>query len=306
MIAALLLAVSGPALAEDTLPDPHGHARRCDHCHGEVADGAAVDTLDFVGGSADRACTTCHETWPHEVGVPPVKTTLPEDLLLVDGLLACASCHDEPACDGERIDPVNPLWFRGGPYASVGELCVACHTDQAIDRFNPHEAMLERGEDDGICQYCHETAEGAEITTADLKVRTETICQGCHKDSRHAGSAVHLVELTEPMLGRAKEAGLPLAGDDRVICGTCHDPHPHGTLTTPGRRDPRPGDRLFPLGWTERVLAPLYSDRSEEHGQALEPFDQEHDFLRLPLTDDSLCLTCHRRDEVDEGLDSKE
>lgn len=271
---------------------PHGQADRCASCHAPASPGDGPEQLIWTLGSPDGSCMACHDEVPHQVGMRPDHAEVPEDLLLMDGRMACFTCHREPSCDGEGLHPENAQFFRGGPYAKVGELCARCHVDTA-ERYDPHapQAKYLETQDDTSCLHCHARLP---VGPSDLRVSSQTMCLGCHQQELvHAGSVEHLVPLEEPMLARATAAGLPTGNDGEVYCGTCHAPHPAGVLE--GSHPEIVGEALFPEAWNTEVLEPTLKDRAEVEPQVM----LEPDYLRLPLTGGELCLACHSVEDVD-------
>lgn len=262
---------------------PHGLAGECRACHADAA-GAG-----FVAGDDTTTCRGCHDEEPHQVGIEPVRVEVPPAFPLPGGKLACQTCHDEPACDGKEIADDNPRFFRGGPYARIGDLCTNCHKETAADRFDPHTAMRNPTEREDACLFCHESrpVEGA---TDALRLPGADTCRGCHFETSHAGSGEHLTTLDPGMAKRALLAGLPLADGTRATCATCHDPHPPGTTAAATARAGWSEQRVVPEAWERQVLEPSLRDRAGEHAGALV---HGHDLLRLSLDDGQLCQACH-------------
>ncbi len=285
---------------------PHGNPDLCADCHAPFAPGTPLEAIVWTHGTADDTCRHCHEgAAPHEGGLGPAdpedktRAELPPDWPTVAGKLACLTCHDEPACDGKAVDPENVRFFRGGPYATVGELCARCHTVEQLGSYNPHEAMVERLGSTSVCEFCHQSAEVTEADREDLAVAAPRMCAGCHReDSVHAGAPVHLVTLDAAGLERARAAGLPL-DQDRVFCGTCHDPHPAASLEERKDRLAGLGRPLVPEGWSAEVLVPTMADRAASRGAVAEPRVAEPDYLRRPLAGGDLCRVCHLPADID-------
>jgi predicted CXXCH cytochrome family protein len=280
MIALLLLPL---AFAAD-VRSPHGAPESCTLCHEAVPKGTPPEQIVFQGGSPDAACLQCHESDPHEVGLEPGRAEVPEDMLLVGGKLACLSCHDEPACDGQERGTYH---FRGGPYPSVGALCARCHQVTGTERFDPHQAMNLAPDDPTTCEHCHQEAPAPDATGADLKVDGPNICLGCHVEATHAGSRSHLGPPPPSMVAAVQASGLPLARE-AIVCLTCHDPHPGASLTRSADLAKGVGRPLFPQRWLDTVLAPALEARGDLVPKTVEP-----DFLRKPLLGGELCGSCH-------------
>lgn len=296
-IALLLLAL--PALAND-IKSPHGKDQACDLCHDPVDEGAAPEQIPFRAGGPDAMCKSCHEDDPHAVGMPPERAEVPEHMFLVDGELACLSCHDEPACEGEGISPADPYFLRGGPYDSIGGLCAQCHRVTGTERFNPHKAMAEDADPSETCLHCHLEMPDPEDDRVDLKVDGPNICLGCHPESPHAGAETHLGPIPAVMQDPVRASGLPVRDDEEIVCITCHDPHPGGTV--PGAADQGDvGEELFPPRWLTDVLKPALDERGHYTPKHTEP-----GFLRKPLQDGRLCQSCHTPKATEALRDSRE
>ena len=288
---------------------PHGSPTGCLDCHEPVAPGTPVEQFVFAQGSPDDACLYCHEPGPHDVGMEPYAggeqaddyAKLPVEWPLYDGKLSCLTCHDEPACDGAPLDLENFRFYRGGPAASIGEFCARCHTVEQWGSYNPHEVMEQRPDLTSICEFCHQSATVTEADLDDLKVAAPRMCAGCHReDDIHASSAEHHVTLDGAGITRAEGAGLPL-DQGQVYCGTCHDPHPAGSIEQNEDRVGRVGQPLVPQEWVDTVLVPAFDARAASQGVVMSPRTTEPDYLRLPLAGGALCRACHLPAAVDAG-----
>jgi predicted CXXCH cytochrome family protein len=204
----------------------------------------------WVGGD----CGGCHltsEAWTHPVGVVP-SMAVPAELPLLDGRLACTTCHDSrSSADHARARMLNePLLRDGGPDG----LCAACHDPNGTGRRDMHATMLGRAHlvwpDDGEPES---PGDDQTPTAPDAASRT---CLGCHDGSVAPGAAdasvpddpatglrrrVHApIGVSHPIgvayvldRGPALRAGGPLDPrirlfDNRVGCGSCHSPFAGG------------------------------------------------------------------------------
>jgi len=305
-----LAALLGAAPGADE-ESPHGVPSSCTGCHSDGEGVPASAGTTFARGSSDAACLYCHEEGPHEVGMEPVleddgtgeHAELPETWPLDDGRVACLTCHDEPACDGAPMAPDNPYFLRGGPYGTIGEFCARCHTVEQLGKYDPHEDMKERPEATSICEFCHQDATVTEADMDDLKVAAPQMCEGCHREEGiHTSSAEHLVELDADGITRAEAAGLPL-DQGKVYCGTCHDPHPAGSIEQESGRAQALGGLVMPPDWAEEVLGVAVD---AEEGESPVLHTTEPDYLRLPLSDGQLCKACHPAAEVDAELQGQQ
>jgi hypothetical protein len=212
-------------------------------------------------------------------------------MLLVEGKLACLSCHDEPACDGQPL--ADGDFFRGGPYARVGDLCARCHEETAIERYDPHAAMIAQPGDRTVCEHCHQEAPDPAATVADLKVSGPDTCVGCHTETRHAGLDGHLAPIPEAMVAEVRASGLPLAEGDTIVCLTCHDPHPPSSTARSTERAAIVGRSVVSSAWEKDVLGLAVRERSEAIHATLDPVTREPALLRRPLAGGELCTSCH-------------
>ena len=287
----------------EAVTSPHGSPTQCAACHDPAHEGDAPEAIRFATGSADGACRSCHADDPHAVGLVPKEGQVQPPMLLVDGKLACVSCHDEPACDGQPH--TDDDFFRGGPYARVGDLCARCHEETAIERYDPHAAMVAHPGDRTVCEHCHQDAPDPSASVADLKVTGPDTCRGCHTDTRHAGLDGHLTAVPAAMLAAVHASGLPLAAGDTIVCLTCHDPHPPSSTARSTERAAIVGRPLVPPAWEKDVLGPTVRERSDAIHAALEPVTSEPAFLRRPLAGGQLCASCHTAATIDDHRDDR-
>lgn len=316
--AASVAPLQGDAREEDAAtpvprpPNPHFVPGRCESCHAPAPSGAQPGDITWAAGTADDTCSSCHATAPHEVGIhahrrgdsvvdePGVdRARVPEEFPLPGDMIGCLTCHDEPACTGRSQDADNPRFFRGGPYESMGGLCELCHAAADEVRFNPHLAMEEKRETTAICEFCHDLVEG-EPDLDVLKIDRVAICYGCHKDTRHTGSAEHIEATIDPeMRTRAEAGGLPLTPDGEVFCGTCHDPHAPGSKPAAMERVKWAGKPLFDDPWLWSVLEPILQERADTLDTDPMGWTVEPDFMRKPLRGNALCGTCHTPEDTE-------
>lgn len=286
--------MTGLLLLLSASANPHGDAEGCAACHSEASVGTAPEEVSFTHGSADETCLSCHAADPHPVGMKPETATVPGVFPLVNGELACLSCHDEPACHGDAASP----GLLRGTYPNERGFCAACHVELTSVGFDPHQAML----DPAIptrCLGCHDPVP-ADTGRAPATVQGDEICVACHQLSAHAGSALHRGPMEPEMAERAKAAGLPLTPQGELVCSTCHDPHPPG-ITQRSREIP--DSSPFPESWLEQVLAPSLEQRSPSIGLHAAPVAGDSALSRLPLEDGALCQACHTPGGIEAALD---
>ena len=305
---------SSPLLAEEgkvvTIPgavDPHGTADRCSECHALSPSG---DVLDRSPGM--DACERCHpDTNFHLVGVEPETVDVPAAMILPGGEVTCASCHDEPACDGLPKDARGEDHFRDGPYPTTSDMCFQCHDRDAYQQTDPHRDLRTEGgqRNDAVCVFCHqgvpesEQDESIEV----LRVDPVELCKGCHAHQIHVGIPSHLRIAPDEMAARVRaynednEFPMPLGPQGEITCTTCHDPHPGleplPTGTAPAKLDDlRRANREYR---DEYYLPRLHEELTSIRDVDGNPLDLQdgprtkEGLLRVPAEDGTLCLICH-------------
>ncbi len=234
------------ALARVPPNDPNdplvSHERMCLSCHdGSVADSRRTVWVDHG----------------HRLGVVPETTrNIPASLPLVDGALACRTCHSAHA-SGRFDQDIATAVFMRLPTAN-SELCIACHTDQPVPGSGvshplasfeaPFPAQLS---DAGAqpsstvsCQTCH-TAHGSQYAQLlRMDRHGNDLCVACHTEAHPmttaAGWAGHPigVALDGPRQQIVKDMGGIVGQDGQMLCMSCHAAHHARSerylLTTPG------------------------------------------------------------------------
>jgi len=234
---ALLLA--GSAFAEAPV-NPHWTGKHCAECH---VDGTPPQLK--YDGDPIKLCTVCHETGHSRIDVHRVPlevsqkmaAQMPQDWPLLDGRLSCFTCH-EPKLQMYRNDPLqkhNPNFLRGKTVRLSASFCYNCHDRNRYTRINPHlEQLDETGKPvPAKCVFCHKNQPNPQtaqnINDVDFIDTLPLICIGCHagKDRSHPTRASHMLELSKDMKPAAKV--LPVS-QNRIFCGTCHNPHQEGVI----------------------------------------------------------------------------
>jgi len=269
--------------------DPHFDPSRCSSCHDP---GSANEQELKYGGDLTRLCLSCHdgekakrELHPAEL-VPSaeIRARIPEDFPLHEGRLACSTCHDiRTQCDGgPRSRQINKNFLRGDTRFPL--FCFQCHIEEAHAPFNAHDQLGEDGQrKDQVCLWCH--LEVPEVTSfmkkpKDFGLRSDgtILCRNCHIiDDSHPVGGTHIrAKPTEQILkDMARYIGIPpeqyssfqvipLDGEGRIACFTCHNPHQKGLI---------PNINLRSLG--------------------AEPAHAVHDRLRRKNPSESPCRPCH-------------
>jgi len=257
-------------LAFEEVPNPHWQEDGCVACHqGEIEVGGPVTPLRSE--DANEMCEYCHDPslvaeYIHAVGMAPpddfigrMSDDFKKSIEQADGVVTCIACHDLPiqchARGGLESREGNPLFFRGGPYASRTDLCFNCHDPENYQRKNPHDQITDEGDlNTEACFYCHETtpnrskSRGIYDVSFNINESLERLCTGCHPYKPHpggawfssrgntvGGGANHLRvppdEFLQQIIKTRKQYDVivPLEPETgRIFCATCHNPHERG------------------------------------------------------------------------------
>lgn len=295
LLAAALLSV-GPAVhAQDVVEqavvvNPHRAPDQCVLCH----EAGETPTQPGKALSSIASCTACHASAAedmHAVGLLPVESTIPPGWPLEDGVVGCATCHAEPACDASR--PQEAPWHRGGPYPDLLQMCWQCHSEEGMDRQDPHHPDAVRADRDPSCSACHlgVPAVGASAADSNLIQEPEQLCDFCHEGLQHSGMASHMgvapveVKIAQPAL-------FPLDGEGAIACWTCHEVHRDGdSVAVRGAPNTVARDalraRLLAEDWVGAFPADARWPRTKTERAEHTPM------LVLPLADGQLCAGCH-------------
>ncbi len=236
--------VYAETLWEGKVPNPHGSRMLCFACHtGRIKEGQEIRLT--TGRDNIKLCNACHtkpgvKKSPHIVDATSSEGTWRMDYLgypLNQGKLVCSTCHDEVS-HGKR-DPANPKFLRGGPYADPDKFCYRCHLEDKDVYNNPHRQV------DGFgriraesCLFCHRNNPdaGKDVpANREMVAEDRVVCSNCHQLRAHPG-VDHLILLKGEKAARKEEyerrqqIRLPLAGDGKITCSTCHNPHAKGVL----------------------------------------------------------------------------
>ncbi|MEQ9618415.1 MAG: hypothetical protein RIG61_04495 [Deltaproteobacteria bacterium] len=141
---------------------------------------------------------------------------------------------------------------------------------------NPHAEMVD---DEFVCLDCHTEVpkEGMTSPTYFLVDAPSENCLGCHDETTHPGSELHLGEEAKP---------LPGDENDGIACFTCHDPHPEGVIK---------GRTVYDAELTERemkfIRLIVSPSLKEELKTDVEIEAKKEVLLREPFG--KACITCH-------------
>lgn len=275
---------------------------------------------DPVVARADM-CISCHDgtvsdsrlrVWDqhgHQTGIkPPDSITVPPHLPLVNGTLACRTCHSAHGSDAPQGDFRRAMLLRVPNQAS--ELCMSCHVDKTRGpRFGTHptggmpwpvpEKLIEAGAKVGpnprelTCQVCH-TPHGAKNDhLLVLGTSSNQLCVNCHdqirpgmfRDGAHAEHPL-TAQVNAEQAAAVHKLGTKLGPNDRLICLSCHKLH-HGH-----------GERfLLADDLTDgQMCLQCHSQRREMFGSPHDlrkSFPDERNRLGLTPTEGGPCSSCH-------------
>lgn len=188
----------------------------------------------------------------------------------------------------EKTRGANSSFLRGTVHSRTTAFCAQCHTAPEYGQFNPHlgsgprqSGPVERIEFDRAghisasdCRFCHvaDMPRDALVRSgsADLLADEITLCASCHPNHIDFFEPGHIgATMPVDMIARLSEkrgwsdagAGdrsdsaskvleqLPLGPDNRVVCSTCHNPHPaglfpEGSILAMGALELRPDDHV--------------------------------------------------------------
>lgn len=249
------------------------HARGCTICHFDwmpaFADGRDSALALNPGAtkenpvvSRSETCLSCHNgsvadsrrrVWQehgHRTGTaPPATMRVPPNLPLIDGNVACRTCHSAHRAGNVDTDLGKAVFLRVENSAS--ELCKSCHVDKTRgEQFGTHptggmpwpvpQALIDAGAHPGpnprelTCQVCH-TPHGAKYDhLLVIGANTNQLCLTCHDQLRPGmfrlgGPTEHplAAHVNAEQTAAVADMDTRLGPDGQLICLTCHKLH-HG------------------------------------------------------------------------------
>ncbi len=307
-------------------------ARGCTVCHIDwlptFLDGHDSPLMARPVGAADdpvaargKICLSCHDgsvgdsrhrVWlehGHRTGVePPAGMRVPPNLPLLDGKVACRTCHSAHGPGAGQGDMSAAVLLRVPNQAS--ELCISCHADKTRGpAFGTHptggmpwpvpQTLVDAGAKLGpnprelTCQVCH-TPHGAREEHLLVKgTGSNELCIACHEQMRpgmfrEGGPREHPLSppVNEEQAAAVAALGTKLSPDGKLVCLSCHKLH-HGK-----------GERF--------MLADELTDGQmclQCHSQRREMLDSPHDLRRnlphernrlgMSVQDGGPCSACH-------------
>ncbi len=228
---------------------PHGTARApgitkdaaafdgvCGGCHGEHGWRLPLGAAAEGRGVIERLCSACHATGVagapfgrvtnHPLGVTPPPGQGASGLPLFwsdgrrfrQGVITCATCHD--------VHDAGPAGrsLRAGAAGKGRDLCVGCHTTEAVVAETRHDLAKTQGSTCGSCHAVHDVFAAASWPSLRGKGERAAdeladFCGICHQPQGSAADFV-IAERSHPATPPAATKG---AG--KIGCGVCHDPH---------------------------------------------------------------------------------
>lgn len=242
--------------------------KSCAVCHIEwvepLASGTATELIappetmrDDPFVSRAENCVSCHDgsvvdsrrpVWRdhgHSGGkAPPDGMQVPDRLPLVDGKIACRTCHTAHVRGGPGENFAEAVFLR--IEKEPGELCVSCHTDRAagpasgmhplieMEREVPGElvaagARLGSNAHEIVCMVCHRGHGGPIPESLVGGASGNDLCLTCHPGKRpgNSGASFHPIgkKLDSAQRSAAEALGGTIGPEGELICLTCHKMH---------------------------------------------------------------------------------
>jgi len=247
--------------------------RACTVCHIEMIDplsrgvGTAIarpliSTDEEPAVSRADMCLSCHDgsvvdsrrrVWQlhgHATGVtPPEGMRVPPNLPLVNGAIACRTCHSAHTGGNFTGDMSSSIFLRVPNRAS--ELCISCHADKTRGPgMGTHpiggmpwpvpQTLIDAGARVGpnprelTCQVCHTPHGAVEEHLLVRGTESNQLCLSCHdqmrpgmfRDGSHTEHPISPV-VNATQAAAIRDMGAKLGPGERLICLSCHKLH-HG------------------------------------------------------------------------------
>lgn len=250
-----------------------GQSRACTVCHIEWIEpfsrGIATSIAQPPPSSNEEPavsraemCLSCHDAsivdsrsrvWDsHGHGtdiVPPSDIKVPDHLPLVDGKIACRTCHSAHTGGGFNADFRTAVFLRVPNQAS--ELCISCHQDKTRGpEFGTHpiggmpwvipQTLVDAGARIGpnprelTCQVCHTPHGSSEDHLLVMGTGSNQLCLTCHEQMRPGmfRDGPHVEHPLSPAVNMEQAAavrqmGTRLGDEGQLVCLSCHKLH-HG------------------------------------------------------------------------------
>ena len=332
--------------------------RSCTVCHIEmmaplsrgvgtiIADPPATSEQEPAVSRAEM-CLSCHDgsivdsrkrVWQlhgHATGMtPPADMRIPPNLPLVNGTVACRTCHSAHM-GGQFTGDLRSSIFLRVPNKS-SELCISCHQDktrgpklgtQPIGGMPwpvPRE-LIDAGARVGpnprelTCQVCHTPHGSAEDHLLVRGTDSNQLCLSCHdqlrpgmfRDGSHAEHPISPV-VNPAQAAAIKDMGTKLGPGEHLLCLSCHKLH-HGKgerfmladELTDGRFCIRCHQEKTSVLKTDHDLRSRFRDERNRLGMTPSsggPCSSCHMFHRYARTPEEStvdpggkCITCHQQ-----------
>ncbi|HUN79988.1 MAG TPA: cytochrome c3 family protein [Phycisphaerae bacterium] len=306
-------------------------ARSCTVCHIEWIEPLASkmpteliappeDTAEQPNVSRAETCLSCHDAsvvdsrrkvWlehSHRTGVkPPDTMRVPNVLPLVDGKIACRTCHSAHANGQFGSDAATAVFLRVANSAS--ELCITCHEDKTRGpRFGTHptggmpwaipQKLIDSGAKPGpnprelTCTVCHTPHGSVNDHLLVLGTSSNQLCVTCH-DQIRPGMFRDDQATTHPLRpvvnaeqkSAVETMGTKLGPEDRLICLSCHKLH-HGKDVFLLAQDLTDGKLCLGCHSAKQSVLATSHDLRER-------FPEEKNRLGMTPTSGGPCSACH-------------
>jgi predicted CXXCH cytochrome family protein len=360
-------AVPGPSRAR--VVGGAGQAPACTVCHVEwmpaFAGGAATELMslpparpDWPMVSHSEMCLSCHDgsvmdsrrrVWlehGHQTGiVPPPSIKVPDYLPLVDGKVACRTCHSAHAGGKQNQSLAEAIFVR--VENGSGELCMSCHKDKTLGpAAGAHpvggmpwaipDKLVEAGAKAGpnprelTCYVCHQPHGSKQDHLLVMGTESSQLCLTCHSklrpglwrpgpDKEHPQNPPLQNEAQRQAV---KEMGTRTGPGETLICLSCHKIH-HGRsgryILADSLADSRLCLRCHPerSGMVNsshdlRVSSPQCRNRIGQTAVESGPCGACHTFHRFarmpdpqPYDPTGLCASCHQAGQCAEKTDMR-
>ncbi len=322
VLALILSSCTGTATAQNSLEkqavNPHWSGNSCSECHIEKLPSWKGAGLRF-NNDPIRLCNRCHDkdcvtTDIHPVEVAPAQDSqinIPSDWPLKDGKLTCLTCHDvKVQMSGNFAQKTgNSNFLRGAPFKALTEFCFICHQQKEYKKTNPHKQLDDNGNIiDSRCLFCHmsipnpEEAKG--ISDVSFKSDLKFYCINCHAKEKtdHPGRSDHMIELPgnmkQSLLAQNELVHLPL-DNNRIFCGTCHNPHEKGVIKNKQSMSGAGEDDFLRLNGGYLLCISCHTDKILEEKIKEQSTQKKPPVIRKIITsthkpaDEKKCKTCH-------------
>ncbi len=360
LIISLMLWVAGSARGQVAPAAQASGARDCATCHLSWVESyrrpGAVLLIDRPSDSyvsSSESCLGCHDgavdddrrhVWlehGHKTGItPPSAMRVPEALPLLDGKIACRTCHTAHA--GTGPETIATTFFLRMPN-DKGQLCMSCHTDYARDpQHGTHpigpmelplpEVLAAAGARAGTdhkqlnCRSCHTPHGQKEDHLLVMPASNRQLCLACHQQINPALFGPDRKTYPHPQNPRLETDAQREAirsmkthsgGGDTLICLSCHSMHkaksPNHILADTLENSAlcircHPGyDRIAGSDHDLRKSAPEAVNLLRESAQTSGPCGSCHGVHHVkrepapaPADPAGLCLACHRQGQCAE------